>query len=167
VKQDSMLKERMLLLEIGEALGYPRLVYSRPTKTPFNRDPEWSMYNIRRTETDRTYPSVIAQSRDGWERFCGHAHAMRIPIALKIARMLHDNGVAKFHPLLGREMMPVEPAMAAEAPAPPPSAPASGAFVDDIEPAKPLSKEEKRARNKAAWAARPRVKQGRRSARTA
>lgn len=151
-----MLKERMLLLELGESLGYPRLGYARPT----GRDRR----DLRR----------IPQGKAAWESFCAHAHASRLPAALRIARMLRDNGVAKFHPLSGQEVMPNGTAvrtarpladMIAGAPASPSPAPV---LIDDIEPApapaKPLSKEERRARNKAAWAARPRDAAGKRRA---
>ena len=151
-----MLKERMLLLELGEALGYPRLGYARPT----GRDRR----DLRR----------IPQGKAAWESFCAHAHASRLPAALRIARMLRDNGVAKFHPMSGAESKPTfvdgdstrlivkmntETGEITHV---------SSALVDDIEPvpppAKPLSKEERRAANKAAWAARPRDAAGERRA---
>lgn len=77
------LKERMELLEIGEALGYPRLGYGRSTKIPHDKR--------------------IPAGQPGWEKFCAHAHVNRILPSLRIARVLHQNGIAKYHPLSGAE----------------------------------------------------------------
>jgi hypothetical protein len=82
VKQEG-LKERVELLDAGERLGYPRLGYGRSTKIPHDKR--------------------IPQGKDGWEKFCTHAHVRRILPALRIARVLRDNNVEVFHPLSGRE----------------------------------------------------------------
>jgi hypothetical protein len=143
-----MLKERLLLLEIGETLGYPRLAYGRTIRVPHDKR--------------------ISQGKEGWEKFCSHAHASRLPAALRLAKVLRDNGTPKFHPLTGREMGLVEDiligAIAVRDNLSP--TPRGISLVDDIEPAttilKPLTKEQRRAANKAAWAARPRGADGKR-----
>ena len=65
------LKERVELLAVGEAIGFPRLAYGRSTKIPH----------------DKRIPAGKAQ----WEKFCAHAHTTRIPPALRIAKVLHEN----------------------------------------------------------------------------
>lgn len=82
MKQE-MLKERVELLAIGESLGYPRLGIGHPI-------------NGRKQS--------IRAGQGEWERFAAHAHSTRIPAALRIGRVLRDNGVVKFHPLSGAEM---------------------------------------------------------------
>lgn len=77
------LNERMELLEIGEALGWPRLGYGRSSKIPHDKR--------------------IPAGQVGWEKFCAHAHVNRILPALRIGRVLHINGVNKYHPLSGAE----------------------------------------------------------------
>jgi len=81
-----MLRERVELLAIGEAIGYPRLGIGHPI-------------NGRKMS--------IRAGQSEWERFAAHAHTSRIPAALRIGRILRDNGVTPFHPLSGAEM-PVE-----------------------------------------------------------
>jgi hypothetical protein len=87
VKQEA-LKERVELLEIGEALGYPRLGYGRSTKIPHDKR--------------------IPAGKDGWEKFTAHAHVTRLLPALRIGRVLRDNGVVPFHPPSGRDLAPPE-----------------------------------------------------------
>jgi hypothetical protein len=82
-----MLKERVELLAIGEALGYPRLGIGHAAGRK---------QSIRAGQAE-------------WEKFAAHAHTTRIPAALRVGRVLRDNGVMKFHPLSGREMEPVTP----------------------------------------------------------
>lgn len=87
-----MLKERMELLEIGQALGWPRLRYGR--------------------KQDGTARMVKA-GEVNWEQFCAHAHSTRIPPVLRIGRVLRNAGVVPYNPLvaepvtanLPREMM--------------------------------------------------------------
>jgi hypothetical protein len=88
MKQEG-LKERVELLEAGEKLGYPRLGYGRSTKIPHDKR--------------------IPQGQSGWELFCAHAHIRRILPALRIARVLRDNGVTPYHPLSGQEMAAKQP----------------------------------------------------------
>ena len=71
-----MLKERVELLAIGEAIGYPRLGIG-------HRDGK---------------KLAIKAGQPGWEQFCGHAHTTRIPAALRIGRILRDNGVMPYNP---------------------------------------------------------------------
>jgi hypothetical protein len=85
MRNRELLKERMELLEVGAALGYPRLGYGRSTKIPHDKR--------------------IPQGQSGWEKFCAHAHSLRILPALRIGRVLRDNGVMKYHPLAGAEMV--------------------------------------------------------------
>jgi hypothetical protein len=74
-----MLKERVELLAIGEAIGYPRLGIG-------HRDGK---------------KLAIKAGQPGWEQFCGHAHTTRIPAALRIGRILRDNGVTPYNPPRG------------------------------------------------------------------
>jgi hypothetical protein len=73
------LKERMELLELGEALGFPRLGYGRSSKIPHDKR--------------------IPAGQSGWEKFCAHAHVNRILPALRISRVLREHGVKKYNPL--------------------------------------------------------------------
>jgi hypothetical protein len=82
-----MLKERVELLEIGEALGYPRLGIGH--------------------SNGRKHSIRAGQSE--WEKFCAHAHTTRIPAALRIGRILRDNGVIKFNPLASVTVEAVTP----------------------------------------------------------
>lgn len=74
--KQQMLKERVELLAIGETLGYPRL-------------------GIGRANGKRL---AIRAGQSEWEKFCGHAHTTRIPAALRIGRILRDNGVTPYNP---------------------------------------------------------------------
>ena len=71
-----MLKERVELLAIGEAIGYPRLGIG-------HRDGK---------------KLAIRAGQSEWEKFCGHAHTTRIPAALRIGRILRDNHVTPYNP---------------------------------------------------------------------
>jgi len=84
MKQE-MLKERVELLAIGEALGWPRLGIGHPINGK---------------------KQSIRAGQEGWERFAAQAHTSRIPAALRIGRVLRDNGVQPFHPLSGAEIAP-------------------------------------------------------------
>ena len=74
--KQQMLRERVELLEIGEALGFPRLGIGH------SNGRKWS----------------IRAGQSEWEKFCGHAHTTRIPAALRIGRVLRDNGVTPYNP---------------------------------------------------------------------
>lgn len=76
MKQE-MLKERVELLAIGEAIGYPRLGIGH------------------NTDGKRL---AIRAGQPEWEKFCGHAHTTRIPAALRIGRILRDNHVTPYNP---------------------------------------------------------------------
>jgi hypothetical protein len=71
-----MLRERVELLAIGEAIGYPRLGIG-------HRDGK---------------KLAIRAGQSEWEKFCGHAHTTRIPAALRIGRILRDNHVTPYNP---------------------------------------------------------------------
>jgi hypothetical protein len=89
VKQE-MLKERVELLAIGEAIGYPRLGIGQS--------------NGRRLS--------IRAGQSEWEKFCGHAHTTRIPAALRIGRILRNNNITPYNP--GVAARPVAPTTAEE-----------------------------------------------------
>lgn len=72
-----MLKERVELLSIGETLGFPRLAVGRTTNGT---------------------KLAIRAGQAQWERFCAHAHSTRIPAALRIGRILRDNGITPYNP---------------------------------------------------------------------
>jgi hypothetical protein len=76
MKQE-MLKERVELLAIGEAIGYPRLGIGQASGRKLS----------------------IRAGQGEWEKFCGHAHTTRIPAALRIGRILRDNHVMPYNPL--------------------------------------------------------------------
>jgi hypothetical protein len=76
VKQE-MFKERVELLAIGEAIGYPRLGIGHNTDGK---------------------KLAIRAGQPEWEKFCGHAHTTRIPAALRIGRILRDNHVTPYNP---------------------------------------------------------------------
>ena len=77
-----MLKERVELLGLGEAMGFPRLGYGNKAGKKL---------------------SIPAGDRE-WERFCHHGHTLRIIPALRVAKVLSENGIAKFHPMSSREV---------------------------------------------------------------
>jgi len=78
-----MLKERIELLAIGEAIGYPRLGIGRS--------------NGRKLS--------IRAGQSNWEQFCGHAHTTRIPAALRIGRILRDNGIKPYNPAASQTIL--------------------------------------------------------------
>jgi hypothetical protein len=82
-----MLKERVELLAIGEVLGYPRLGIG-------HRD---------------GHKLAIKAGQPGWEQFAGHAHTTRIPAALRIGRILRDNGVTPYNPRAQQIVLTKEP----------------------------------------------------------
>lgn len=71
----------MELLDIGEKMGWPKLTFGRPTKVPHDKR--------------------ILPGQEHWERFCAVAHVKKLMPALRVARVLHINGVEPFHPLSG------------------------------------------------------------------
>lgn|SRR5487761_222883 len=79
-----MLRERLELLQIGEAIGYPRLGIGQS--------------NGRKHS--------IRAGQSNWEQFCGHAHTTRIPAALRIGRILRDNGIRPYNPLAPAQVFP-------------------------------------------------------------
>lgn len=79
-----MLKERIELLAIGEAIGYPRLGIGQS--------------NGRKHS--------IRAGQSNWEQFCGHAHTTRIPAALRIGRILRDNGIRPYNPAAVAQVFP-------------------------------------------------------------
>jgi hypothetical protein len=88
MKQE-MLKERVELLAIGEVLGYPRLGIGHSNGTKHS----------------------IKAGQPGWEQFAGHAHTTRIPAALRIGRILRDNGVTPYNPKAERYVIKIDEPM--------------------------------------------------------
>src|SRR5260221_13228462 len=86
MKQEA-LRERVELLEVGEALGHPRLGYGRSTKIPHDRR--------------------IPAGKEQWEKFAAHAHVRRLLPALRISRVLRDNKVIPYNPPGGRVLVSI------------------------------------------------------------
>jgi hypothetical protein len=80
-----MLRERYELLECGEALGWPAL-----------------KSKIAKVKAGRT--GLSPNDRGYWEDFAKYAPATKLVSIWRIAKILRDNNIPKFHPLSGREM---------------------------------------------------------------